>query len=324
MASGMVSIIIPNWNGKRYLRDCLEAIRAQTYGNFEVLLVDNASSDSSIDFVKTSFPEIRVIALPQNRGFSGAANEGIKKAKGELVALLNNDAFPEKNWLKAMVEGIQEAPDIGVCASKILRMTEESRIETAGDDYTRFGVACKRGWNQMGHHFERTEFVFAACAAAVLYRKNMLEEIGDFDEDLFFSYEDVDLSFRAQLANYRCRYVPEAVVYHLGGGTLKGRSPMGRYYGHRNLEFVFFKNMPPSLLVKYLPLHCAYLFLAFAYQVYRGQGVVFLRAKLDALRNIRKTYQKRIVIQSKRKVHPNYLEDILDSRSLLQHVKEVL
>ena len=320
----MVSIIIPNWNGKKYLRDCLEAVRAQTYRDFEVLLVDNASSDPSLEYVKTFFPEIRVIPLSENRGFSGAANEGIKRAKGQFVALLNNDAFPEENWLKALVEGIQEAPDIGICASKILRMTEAMRIETAGDGYTRFGVACRRGWNRNGHHFERRQFVFGACAAAALYRKTMLQEIGDFDEDMFFSYEDVDLSFRAQLANYRCRYVPEAVVYHLGGGTMKGRSALARYYGQRNLEFVFFKNMPPSLLLRFLPLHCAYLLFSFAYQMYQGHGVVFLRAKMDALRNIRRTYQKRVVIQRKRKVPSNYLEDILDPHSLLQHVKEVL
>jgi GT2 family glycosyltransferase len=160
----MASIVIPNWNGKRNLRDCLEAIRAQTYREFEVLLGDKASSDSSFEFVKTFFPETHVIALSQNQGFSGAANEGIKKAKGEFVALLNNDAFPGENWLKALVEGIQEAPDIGICASKVFRMTEEMRIETAGDGYLRFGGAFK------------------------VVRKPLLGKLGYFDENYFIYY----------------------------------------------------------------------------------------------------------------------------------------
>lgn len=317
---GMVSIIIPNWNGKRYLRDCLEAVRAQTYRDFEVLLVDNASSDSSVEFVKTFFPEIQVIALSQNQGFSGAANEGIQRAKGEFIALLNNDAKVDPPWLEELVKAIQTSPDIGFCASKILIAPQGVKIDTAGDSYTSFGVALKRGHALSKNRYSRPELVFGACAAAALYRRSLFYEIGLFDEDFFCTYEDVDLSFRAQLSGYRCLFVPGAVVHHIGGGTLGQDNHFTAYYGQRNLESVLFQNMPASLLLKYLPVHCSYLILAFLHNLFKGRGGVFLQAKRDALLQIERVLAKRKEVQAKRRVTLEYLEGILDRRSLWQHV----
>jgi GT2 family glycosyltransferase len=317
---GMVSIIIPNWNGKKYLRDCLEAVHAQTYTDFEVLLVDNASSDPSIEFVKTFFPEIRVIPLSQNRGFSGAANAGIKGAKGEFIALLNNDAQADPQWLEELVKAIQTSPDIGFCASKIVIAPQGAKIDAAGDTYTSFGVALKRGHALSKNRYSRKELVFGACAAAALYRRSLFAEIGLFDEDFFCTYEDVDLSFRAQLSGYRCLFVPEAVVHHIGGGTLGQDNHFTAYYGQRNLESVLFQNMPARLLLKYLPVHCSYLILAFLHNTLKGRGGIFLRAKRDALLQIERVLAKRKNIQAKRRVPLEYLERIFDRRSLWQHV----
>lgn len=317
---GMVSIIIPNWNGKKYLRDCLGAIRVQTYRDFEILLVDNASSDSSIEFVTPFFPEIQVIPLSQNRGFSGAVNEGIQRARGEFIALLNNDAQPDPQWLEELVKAIQTSPNIGFCASKILIAPQGVQIDTAGDSYTSFGVALKRGHTIPQNQYIRPELVFGACAAAALYRKSLFAEIGLFDEDFFCTYEDVDVSFRAQLSGYRCLFVPSAVVRHVGGGTMGQDNLYTAYYGQRNLESVLFQNMPAGLLLKYLPVHCGYLILAFLYSIGKGRGGTFLRAKRDALVQIERVLAKRKEVQAKRKVSLQYLEGILDRRSLWQHV----
>ena len=203
MPKELVSIVIPNWNGKIYLKDCLEAVRAQTYRNFEVLLIDNASSDSTPEFIREYFPEVQIISLFQNRGFSGAANEGIQRANGEFIALLNNDAKPDPQWLEELVKAIQTSPDVGFCASKILIAPQGARIDAAGDSYIPFGVAFKRGHALPNNRYSRQELVFGACAAAALYRRSIFSDIGLFDEDFFCTYEDIDLSFRAQLSGYR-------------------------------------------------------------------------------------------------------------------------
>jgi GT2 family glycosyltransferase len=201
---GMVSVVVINWNRRIFLEDCLSSLRAQTYRDIEVILVDNGS----IQFVEEFFPEVRVTHFDENMGFAKAANEGIKIARCEFVALLNNDAIANCIWNEELVKGINFFTGIGFCASKILRASKGALIDTAGDHYTRYGVAIKRGHNVEANRFSETRFVFGACAAAALYRKSMLNEIGYFDEDLYCIYEDVDLSFRVQLAGYKCLYIP--------------------------------------------------------------------------------------------------------------------
>ena len=315
----MVSIIIPNWNGREFLAKCLDSLRIQTYPDLEVILADNASSDQSVDFVKSLFPEVKIVQLETNRGFCGAANEGIKIAKGEFVALLNNDAVADPKWIEELLKGLMSSEKIGFCAPKILQMVNGAKIDTAGDGYTRYGTAIKRGQNSNRDKYSENQFVFGACGAAVLYRKSMLEEIGYFDEDLFCLYEDVDLSFRAQLAGFKCLYVPTAVVYHHVGGTAGTNNEFTLYYGQRNLESVFLKNMPTRLLVKYLPLHIGYDLLAFVYHILKRNGGIYLRSKIDALRQISLIFQKRMILQEKRKVSCNYLETLFDKRSLFEH-----
>jgi GT2 family glycosyltransferase len=315
----MVSIIIVNWNGKHFLRDCLSSLRTQSYHDFEVILVDNGSTDGSGELVKEFFPEVQILALFHNKGFAGAVNEGIRAAKGEFIALFNNDAIAHDQWIEELVKGIHSSGEVGFCASKILRLPDRRKVDTAGDSYTRFGVARKRGWNGGRDEFLKPELVFGACAAAALYRKSMLEEIGYFDEDLFCIYEDVDLSFRAQLAGFQCLYVPSAIVYHHVGGTAGTKNRFALYYGQRNLESVFLKNMPGLLLIKYFPLHLGYNCLAFAYHVFRKDGKVFLQSKVDVLKQAKTILQKRIRIQKKKKVTLGYLETLFDQRSLLTH-----
>lgn len=312
----MVSVIVPSWNGRHLLKDCLDPLKRQTYDDFEVILVDNGSTDGSGEWVKEFFPEVQFLPLSHNRGFAGAVNEGIGIAKGEFIALLNNDAIAEDCWIEELVKGIHSSSAIGFCASRILRLPYRRKVDTAGDSYTRFGVARKRGWNGGTDEFLKPELVFGACAAAALYRRSMLEEIKFFDEDFFCLYEDVDLSFRAQLAGFKCLYVPTAIVYHRGGGTTRTHRDFNFYYGQRNMEWVFLKNMPLSLLIKYLPLHLGYNLLAFGYHLSRNRGGMFLHSKLDAVKGFGSMLQKRKAIQKKRKVSSQYLEMMFDKRFL--------
>jgi GT2 family glycosyltransferase len=312
----MVSIIIPNWNGRHFLGNCLDSLRTQTYQDLEIILVDNGSTDGSVEFVKTFFPEVQILTLRCNKGFAAAANEGIWAAKNELIALLNNDAIADDHWIEEVVKGIHSSSAIGFCASKILRLPHRRQIDTAGDSYTRFGVARKRGWNGGTDEFLKPELVFGACAGAALYRRSMLEEIEFLDEDFFCLYEDVDLSFRAQLTGFKCLYVPTAIVYHQGGGTTGSFPHFNFYYGQRNMEWVFLKNMPLSLLIKYLPLHLGYVLWAFGDHLCRNKGGIFLRSKLDAVKGFGPMLQKRKTVQRKRRVSSEYLEMIFDKRFL--------
>jgi len=319
----MVSVIIPNWNGKDFIEGCLRSLRAQTFQDLEIIMIDNGSSDGSIELVKGSFPEVKVISLTYNKGFSGAVNEGIKKAKGEFIALLNNDTIADSKWIEELVKGIHSSKAIGCCASRIL-CSMGTAIDTVGDTYTRYGVAIKRGHDVETKRFLQEELVFGACGGAALYRRSMLDEVGSFDEDFFCVYEDVDMSFRAQLMGFKCLYVPTAIVTHYVGGTAGTKNDFTLYYGQRNMELVFLKNMPLPLLVKYLPSHMVYVVLAFLYYLLKNQGGIYLRSKMDAFKQIRLTLQKRKEIQRKRRVSSSYLETIMNKRSLFKHIVSVV
>jgi GT2 family glycosyltransferase len=212
---GLFSIVIPNWNGAHHLPICLGALRSQTYPYIEVIVVDNASEDGSRELLAGQYPEVQVVALPQNRGFTGACNAGMEAAKGEFVALLNNDTQVETGWAAAVVDAFNRHPEAGLVASKMLLFDERDRFHTAGDLYRVDGRLVNRGvWERDEGQYEQEEYVFSACGGSAAYRRSMLGEIGLLDDDFFFSCEDMDLAWRAQLAGYRCIYAPNAIVYH--------------------------------------------------------------------------------------------------------------
>jgi hypothetical protein len=316
----MISVIIPNWNGARYIEVCLGSLERQTYKDFEMIFVDNDSKDNSVEIVKRRFPEARVVLLKSNRGFAAAANEGIRVSRGDYIALLNNDTEADPCWLQELLEGMKKSEAIGMCASKIIQFDDRSKLDTTGDGFTKFGVSIKRGHNQPAEGYQTGDFVFGACAAAAFYRRSLFDRTGLFDEDFFCIYEDVDMSFRAQLAGFRCLYVPGAIVYHLVGGTAGTKNDFTLYFGQRNLETVFFKNVPAQLLLKYLPVHFAYNFSAFVYYLIGGKGKLFFQSKTDAARQLKGTLQKRKAIQKRKKVSVEYLDELLDKQSLVKHM----
>ena len=309
---GKISIVIVNWNGKKFLAKCLESLRQQAYRHFSIILVDNGSSDGSIDFVKRNYPKVKIIALPRNVGFSVANNIAIKTVHTEYVALLNNDAVAHPLWLQSLIGALETYPEAGFAASKMLFYDNPEIIDRVGDVYTRAGTGLLRGRGMLADSYNAREWVFGACAGAVLYRTRMLRDVGLFDEDFFLLYEDVDLCFRAQLKGYKCLYVPEAVVYHKGSGSIIYDSPASVYYSHRNLEWVYIQNMPARLILKTIFPHIIYDMAAFLFFIARGRSKDFIKAKLDALKGVKKALKKRKQIQKNRTVEVDYIWRLLE------------
>ncbi|MBW1859357.1 MAG: glycosyltransferase family 2 protein, partial [Deltaproteobacteria bacterium] len=267
----MVSVIIVNWNGRNLLSDCLDGLRGQAYRKFTTILVDNGSVDGSVDFVSQNYPEVEVIGLAENSGFATGNNIAIKRAKTKSEA--------------------------GLAASKMVFYDNPEIIDRAGDAYTRAGTGLLRGRGIAASSYNKQGWIFGACAGAALYRSTMLEDIGLFDEDFFLVYEDVDLSFRAQLKGYKCIFVPEAVAYHKASSSIVYDSPVSVYYSHRNLEWVYVKNMPAKLILKTICPHIVYDIAAFFYFAANGRLKEFARAKRDALRGMKRALDKRHRIQ---------------------------
>ncbi len=312
-----VSVIVVNWNGRELLPECLDALQQQTYPFFTVIVVDNGSADGSVQFMRVRYPEVKTISLSTNTGFSAANNRAIQTVNTAYVALLNNDAVPHPSWLQALVDGLDENPRAGCAASKMLLYDQRHMIDRAGDGYTRAGAALMRGRGSSAGEFDRCEPVFGACAGAALYRTSMFADIGLFDEDFFLLYEDVDLSFRAQLGGYQCVYVPDAIVYHKGSTSIVRDSPLSVYYGHRNIEWVYLKNMPSPLVARTIVPHIMYGVMALIFFVTKGRGRPFVRAKLSLLSNIRVLLKKRRESMSRKRVDDTYIWGLLEKEKLL-------
>jgi GT2 family glycosyltransferase len=309
----IVSIVIPHWNGKSHLAACFDALRRQTYPHLEVLLVDNASTDGSGDFTQAHYPEVKLIQLDRNYGFTGACNAGIRAAQGQYVALLNNDTEADPHWVEALVRAFERHPDVGFLASKMLLFDKRDHLHTAGDYYGVDGWPGNRGaWQKDQGQFDRESYVFSACAGASVYKKRMLDEIGLLDDSFFFSMEDIDLAWRAQLAGWRCLFVPEAVVYHKLSAT--GGGVTSSFYDGRNAFYVLVKNYPGPLLRKYAGrILRRYLSVFFeALRAWRGAAArARMRGMLAGLASIPRLLLRRGQVQRSRRVTLEYLESIL-------------
>ncbi|MDI6891765.1 MAG: glycosyltransferase family 2 protein [Actinomycetota bacterium] len=310
----LISIIIPNYNGKEFLGACLDSLRKQAYKDFEIILVDNGSTDGSVDFVKQNYPEAKIISLPTNKGFAYAVNTGIRESQGEYIALLNNDTEADPHWLEELCKGLENNLEAGFCASKTLFFHNRDVINSAGLAYHMDGTAGDVGYGELdeGQYDERQK-VFGASGVAVIYRREMLKDVGLFDEDFFAFYEDVDLSFRAQLCGYQCIYQPKAVVYHVGGGTISPKNPKNRFLCDRNLIYVLIKNLPTKLFIKYLPSILIYQIASAVYLFKYGFtfGVSSILGKFAGVFSILKLMKRRKIIQRRRAVSVEYIASLL-------------
>jgi len=306
----MISIIIVNYNGRHFLDACLSSLVVQTFRDFEIIIVDNASMDGSTEYLNSRFPSVKVIENKQNRGFAGGVNDGIRVARGEYILTLNNDTIADPGLVEHLNAAMEHDDNVGMCAAKMLY--PDGRINSTAICISRSGAAWDRGrFEQDRGQYDRPEEVFGACAGAALYRKKMLDEIGLFDEDFFLFMEDVDLAFRARLAGWNCMYVPSARVIHVHGGTAGFNSGISIYYGNRNNFWYVVKDFPGTTLFRFSPWiigrNCAIV----PYYILKGKGLTIIRAKIDSLLGIFKMVNKRKTIHSgiseselRRWIHP--------------------
>lgn len=297
MKMGKVSFIIVNWNGRDLLHECLESVIRQTYSNFEVIVVDNASQDDSVDFIRANYPTVNIVQLSENYGFTGGNVAGYRLCHGNFIVLLNNDAVLVEHWLESMMSVMSSDSKIGLCASKII-IAGTDRIDSVGDTFTTAFSGTKMGEHEPEHCFNERRPVPGACAAAAIYRREMLDQIGFLDEDFFFNHEDTDLNLRAWLSGWRCMFVPEAVVYHKVSASVGELSDTGVYYFSRNTVWVWIKNVPVRLVFFSVLQRVTYEVSSFAFFcIIKGKWSPFLRGKWDAIRKIPHMINKRRNIQ---------------------------
>jgi len=316
-----ISVIVVNFNGQRYVEACLTALERQEL-ICEIVFVDNASDDDSVMLVRQRFPQVRLVELDENLGFAGGNNAGARVAVGRYLAFLNNDTCADPSWLCALRHAIEEAPSVGFVTSRIVYMHDPSVIDSAGDCVTRVGGAFKRGHGEPSELFAEPRDVFAASGAACLFRREVFEAAGGFDEDFFLSHEDVDLSYRIQLLGHRCRYVPEALVRHVGSATIGRMSQKAVFYGQRNLEWLYLQNTPWPLLLRTLSGHLIYDVAAGVYLGLVGRGGAFLRGKWAALMGVGLAWRKRRVIQRSRRTSSQAIWEQLESHWISKKMRE--
>lgn len=316
-----VSVIIPHWNGRQHLHDCLTSLRQQTFADHEVILVDNGSTDGSQEYVRSEFPEVILVELGENRGFTGACNAGYATSRGEFVCLLNNDTETDPHWIEVLINTFERHPRTGIVAGKMLLFDQRDHFHTAGDYYRVNGIPGNRGVWQADHgQYDREEPVFSACGGAAAYRRAMVDQIGFLDDAFFFSCEDIDLAWRAHLAGWEVIYAPGAIVYH----KLKasgGSGVIGSYHDGRNFLYVIWKNYPTPLLRRHAAdiLRAQWHLSAEALRAWRGPAArARLRGQLAGLLGFFRMWPARRRIQAARVIDDRTLE------SRLSRVDEVL
>lgn len=255
-----VTIIIPNYNGKHFMEPCLDSLKTQTFKDFHILVVDNHSTDGSLEYMAQYHSDIEVIALKENYGFSAAVNTGIRHAKTPYVILLNNDTTVDSHYVEAMVEAIEKSPSIFSVSSKMIQMYHPDLIDSAGDLYTLLGWGVCRGAGRSIQNYQTEDTIFSACAGAAIYRRNIFEQIGYFDESHFAYLEDIDVGYRAKIYGYQNTYCPTALVYHVGSGTSGSKYNTFKVkLSARNSIWLNYKNMPfLQLILNILPLGIGY------------------------------------------------------------------
>lgn len=253
MDSRRVSVVIPTFNQERLLAACLESLRVQTFRDFEVIVVDDASTDHTRAMLAAQFPEVQVCGQPVNGGFCHTVNTGIGLAGGELVVLLNDDMTLDSPFLEALVAAADAHPEYALFAPLILWRDEPSVIYGAGDIQCASGRPESLGFRTPVEGFRFEEEVFGVCAGAAMYRAEVFDRIGLFDAKYRVYFSDSDLSFRARLAGYRARFVRDAVARHVGSASLSGRTLSRTRQCYVNHLMLLVKNMPAPLLVRHAP-----------------------------------------------------------------------
>lgn len=280
------TIIIPNYNGMKYMENCIQALREEKSAPFRLILVDNGSTDGSLQWIQANCPEAKLIALGKNTGFCGAVNAGIKVAKTPYVLLLNNDTRVVYGFVKALEEALERQEKAFSVSAKMLDMHHPELLDGAGDLYCALGWAFARGKGKEEKlYYRKEEEIFSACGGAAIYRRELVEKLGCFDENHFAYLEDCDLGWRAQLYGYRNYYTPKAIVYHAGSGVSGSRYNAFKVnLSSRNSVYLIYKNMPLWQLLLNSPLLLAGFFVKFLFFLKKGLGGVYAKGCLEGIR----------------------------------------
>jgi GT2 family glycosyltransferase len=293
-----VAVIIVNFNGGEYLIRCLQALTELSEQPGEIIVVDNASEDSSAAVAVARFPNIQLIEAGSNTGFAVANNIGIAATDKPWIALINPDAYVEPGWMAAILSAVNGNPGITFFSAELVDANDHRCLDGQGDCYHVSGLMWRRKHGQPVKGEPSRLPMFAPCAASALYEKAAVLEVGGFDEDYFCYIEDIDLGFRLRLAGYDCLHVSAAIAYHEGSAITERESDFSIYYGHRNLVWTYFKNMPTKLLWLYLPQHILMNMTTILYYTAKRRPGVIFKAKWHALRGLPAALRKRAEVQA--------------------------
>ena len=268
-----VSVVIPNFNGIAFLDSVLASLEGQTLNNFEVILVDNGSTDGSCSFVTANYPWVHLIELSENFGFCGEVNAVIRAAKAPYVLLLNNDTEVKEDFVEEMLAAIRRHKNAFSCGARMVQYHDRDKLDDVGNYYCALGWSFARGRGKDIHAYETEDRIFSACAGAAIYRKKILEKIGYFDEEHFAYLEDTDIGYRARIYGYENWYAPKAIVYHVGSGTSGSRyNQFKTRYSSRNNIYLIYKNMPLLQIILNLPFLVAGFLVKFLFFAVKGMG----------------------------------------------------
>ena len=284
----MIDIVIPNYNGSKYLKKCINSLYTQTYSNIRVIIIDNGSSDSDYKWLK-DYKNLIFKKLDKNYGFDKAVNEGIKLSNSKYVVLLNNDTVAKENWLEELIKCIEKDENIFSVCSKMIMYNESNIIDDAGDEYNLLGWTLKRGDGQHISKYNKTEEVFSSCAGAAIYRRSILDEIGYFDEQFFAYMEDVDISYRAKKHGYKNIYCANAQIYHIGSATSGSKYNSFKVkLAARNNVYVPYKNMPILQLIINLPFLALGFLVKYLFFIKKGFGKEYKEGFIEAIKTLNK------------------------------------
>lgn len=298
-----IGVIIVNYNSAHCLAKAITALEKQSYKPYQIILFDNSSIENLPEIVHTTKLPIIIVVSNINLGFAAGNNKAIEylNPKVNWIALLNPDAYPHKDWLLEMVSAIKTHPQYAFMGSKLICENEPYLLDGTGDVYHISGKAWRLNHRKpLDKAPKDMQELFAPCAAAALYRRDAFNAVKGFDEQYFCYYEDVDLAFRLWLAGYKGCYIPTAIAEHTGSAITKKHSDFYTYYGHRNLVWTYFKNMPLLLLIATLPLHLLLNIATLLLFIKRKQTFVIIKSKIDAIKGLPTLLQQRRHIQKSR------------------------
>lgn len=315
----LASVIIPNWNGSKLLEDCLSSLAAQTFLDFEIILVDNGSTDNSVGYVKENFPGVRIISLQKNFGFARAINEGVRVSKAKYVVFLNNDTSVDKNFLKSLIECADLHPEVISVNSKLLNFYNKKIIDGVGILINEIGQARSIGWQEKDRgQYSSEQYIFGATGGASLFRRENFIKLGLFDENYFMYSEEVDFAFRAQFQGYKSIFCPEAKVFHKHKATAKKFSAHVEYWQFRNMTQTIIKDFPIQILFKnwrWLKIILVHLNTIF-YQIKNGFWWSSVLADLWIFFHLLQLLRARRKIQKGRKVSDDYIESFFAEKKV--------